>query len=87
MIYADGTKMCIGFPGHGLAHLVPGFTINQLSLEQQYDGLMTISLDILAAKSICMNVNDAAAMFASASSMSVNELLAAAFQKMNNRTL
>ena len=87
MIYADGTNMCVGFPGHDLAHLVPSFIVNQLSLEQQYDGLMAISLDILAAKSTCMNVDDAAAMFASASSMSVNELLAAAFQKMNNRTL
>jgi hypothetical protein len=86
MVYADGTKMCIGFPGHGVAHLITGPIINQLSLEHRFDGITGISLEILAARCTSISADDAAAMFASADSMTVNELLAAAFQKMNNRS-
>jgi hypothetical protein len=86
MVYADGTKMCIGFPGHGLAYLIAGPIISHLSLEHRFDGLIGVSLEILAARSTSISADDAAAMFTSADSMTVNELLAAAFQKMEARS-
>ncbi len=87
MVYADGTKMCIGFPGYGEAYLITSPIVNQLSLEHRFDGLIGMSLEILAARYTSIGADDAAAMFASADSMTVNELLAAVFQKMNNRPL
>jgi hypothetical protein len=87
LIYADGTRMCIGFPGMGVAHLVHGYHIENMSVEHRWDGLIGIQTGIIGFPQDCRTIShdEAASLFANADAMSVNDLLAAAFKKMHSR--
>jgi hypothetical protein len=99
-LLADGEKLAVGFPASGHMFLVPSyypasFSINTDSIEISAYG-DSFSRHMAVRESIEIGISgygpiqtipleEGMKLFRNADSMSVNELLAVAYQKMNNR--
>jgi len=102
-VFADGSRLMAGFPGRSDCWLIEGCFPVSCEVEVPYYELGHFGLDrfgVVAPKrqSVSLTIRgtcgissvsfeDGLKLFQTAATMSVNELLAAAFEKMNDRAI
>lgn len=97
-VFADGSRLMAGFPGQSDCWLIEGCFPVSCEVEVPYytlgrSGIVApkgsdVSLTIRGTRGISsVSFEDGLKLFQTAATMSINELLAAAFEKMNDRAI
>jgi hypothetical protein len=87
MIYANGQDMAVSMGDHDNVHLFRGAMVQGLSWSMEMSGVASINIGLVVPmqRSMTIPYEMARSIFASANQLSVEELLAAVYKKMEER--